>query len=1058
MMQITLREYLRTTEDAISSGRLDEAMANCQNILTYFPDALEAQRLLGEVYLAQNHLEEAQQTFEWILTNDPENVIVYCSRALISTRTDDVDTALDCYQQAYELSRGNTKIREAFNQLSTSVGQQEFMCSRAGLARLYMRGNLLTQAIQEWEAVLATSPERLDARLGLMETYWREGQYDKAEQTAIQLLDEIPTCLKALLYLAHIASISNIQRAKELLRRAEALDPEFHRAQEVFADLAASTPNDPFLELIEKKPVMLENGAPTTLRGVSSPVAAIQSSAPMAQPVPEASASMYGTWDMLNNWEKAVPVNTAINQSIAETPTRINWENNGHGAFHAANDSEEDTPTWPGQLGQSHPAAEKEQPWYQDDPYEQSNADPRQEVSSWSNRAEANANQTEDEWNSELQDDEQPTPPAWLDTLTRNEQDSSTKITALPQAEITPVVPEVRAPLLVPQESKEPEEEVMPFLFPSDEGEEETNWPDWLKSLGAATLEPEQSASGELPDPFEGDHTSSAMPTRSWEVPQTSAQNQPSEPALPTMNVPNNILAEANQPEWMQQISPREMSPAPSAQAPVPDWMQQLSPAKNAPAQAPVPDWMQQLSPAESAPTAFSKAASPAQPTQAPVPDWMQQLSPAESAPAASSKAASPAQPNQAPVPDWMQQLSPAESPPAASSKASSPAQPAQTSVPDWMQQLSPAESPPAASSKAASSAQPSQASLPDWMQQFTSSQTQDTYQSATPDWMQQLASTDNISQEEPATPQIAAQAAQEERYLASLAHLEKSLQAQGFVPLVPGALASIAQTQTNEQPTPTQTQPAEETSLSSALAQLGNLSQPTATSPTSESSPWWDSTLSQTSEQSAPAVPLLSNEQVNPFAALGVRADEGGVRQISPTPLPATPQPPAQVFAPTTSQNTLREIPLTPTYRSDALLDSDLEMTMKRPAIKLQPMQTDKQSERPHTNGRNQGEHKLLEHGSHANLNNHERLVRGYQHQLSGAYDEAMQEYRLIIRNAPELLDDVISNIRALLKFNPRFSLGYRVLGDAYMRRGEYLQAMESYNKALTMAKKGKN
>src|SRR5215472_16687872 len=121
MTLITLREYLRTTEDAISSGRIEEAMANCQSILTYFPEALEAQRLLGEVYLAQGQLQEAQQTFEWILTNDPENVIVYCDRALISERSSDIDTALDCYQQAYELSRGSTSIRQQFNQLSARV-------------------------------------------------------------------------------------------------------------------------------------------------------------------------------------------------------------------------------------------------------------------------------------------------------------------------------------------------------------------------------------------------------------------------------------------------------------------------------------------------------------------------------------------------------------------------------------------------------------------------------------------------------------------------------------------------------------------------------------------------------------------------------------------------------------------------------------------------------------------------------------------------------------------------------------------------------------------------
>ena len=198
MAKTTFFEYLQNTEDAISSGRIDNAMANCQHILSYFPDALEAQRLLGEIYLAKGQLEEAQQTFDWILVNDPENVVVYCDRALTSERLSDIDTALDCYQQAYELSRGNSQIRQKFNQLSTKVGQQEFMFSRAGLARLYMRGDLLTQAEQEWEAVLNASPERLDARTGLLETCWREGSYDKVEQLATQILEDIPTCLKGI--------------------------------------------------------------------------------------------------------------------------------------------------------------------------------------------------------------------------------------------------------------------------------------------------------------------------------------------------------------------------------------------------------------------------------------------------------------------------------------------------------------------------------------------------------------------------------------------------------------------------------------------------------------------------------------------------------------------------------------------------------------------------------------------------------------------------------------------------------------------------------------------
>jgi tetratricopeptide (TPR) repeat protein len=146
-----------------------------------------------------------------------------------------------------------------------------------------------------------------------------------------------------------------------------------------------------------------------------------------------------------------------------------------------------------------------------------------------------------------------------------------------------------------------------------------------------------------------------------------------------------------------------------------------------------------------------------------------------------------------------------------------------------------------------------------------------------------------------------------------------------------------------------------------------------------------------------------------------------------------------------------------TPFVQIDPLPDNELETTMKRPAIRIQPVQ-------PRTgNARDQKEQTTaargsripLARGGEPGMTNQERLIAGYQHQLVGSYDEAMQEYRLVIRNSPDLLGEVISNVRALLKLAPKYAPGYRVLGDAYMRQGEYLQAMEAYNKALTIAKK---
>src|SRR5438874_4194601 len=253
MAQTTLRDYLQTTEDAISTGRVDDALANCQYILNHFPEALEAQRLLGEIYLAQGKLEDALQTFDWVLTNDPENVMAYCNRALISERMSDYDTALDCYQQAYELSRGNGQIRQIFNQLSQKIGQQGFVFSRAGLARLYMRGDLLPQAVQKWDTILSASPDRLDARTGLLETYWREGVYEKVEQLAKEILRDVPHCLKALLLLAHVTFAQDALQAQDLMRQVEELDPDQMMAQELFSDFIARQPKDPFLKLLKNQ-------------------------------------------------------------------------------------------------------------------------------------------------------------------------------------------------------------------------------------------------------------------------------------------------------------------------------------------------------------------------------------------------------------------------------------------------------------------------------------------------------------------------------------------------------------------------------------------------------------------------------------------------------------------------------------------------------------------------------------------------------------------------------------------------------------------------------------
>lgn len=907
--QMTLRDRIQQIEDAISAGQIDEAMNDCQQILTRFPHALEIQRLLGEIYLAQGRLEEAQQTFDWILINDPENVIVYCDRALICEHQSDLDTALDCYQQAYELSRGNSQIRQEFNALSKRAGQQEFMLSRAGLARLYMRGHLLTQAIQEWEAVLAVSPDRLDARLGLLETCWREGLYEEVERMASRILEEVPQCLKALLLMAHVTSAYNLQRARDLIARATMLDPELMMAQDLFSDVIGSQPNDPFLTLITKEPIELpdkiRNGNGKTVDTINTlQYAAIEVISEESPEGEQAAENVYA-WGDVESWSELDTRTIPQTNTVSQAPEKA------HGDFHeipaiteAGTSLTFQPPSQAGQIDDFEtwakqqeidddfdPALLEKQPWFQAEqqaiPDESATPVTQATSGSWDTDNKQSAPNTttparepefmrtlpesslsEAPWNTYTPRDESVAPPAWLDMLTNFERRQSASLAPsqpLPrsetisaqqqgvspeQQELEPATPASHSWSLASSGMPvQDQQEVPPLLFSSNTEDEDLGWPEWLKSLGAEAMEPDAvSPDSSVQQPASSDSwgdTSVQEPTSMWHEPEPGLREFPAWADMP------------------------------------------LAETQNA----------------------------------------------------------------------------------------------------------------------------------PDAGEGFT--------------WTAQIEQPAPVEKTGQTTVETAHD--RESAFVTTLEALEQSLLTQGFVPLQPGSLSAIAQ----DAPPPATTAPlapstnegtqhaAQEEATTASAAEV----QPAASEPQNE--------------QAAQDEPAQTAVDLPPGGAQP-QAFTTANRQVEATGEQAVPATPPE--AEQTSPNSL-----------EMLLDSELETTMRRPAVRLQPMQaTPSPSDRPYAPAARSIDYSAR--GPDSKLSNKERLVKGYQLQLAGAYDDAMQDYRILIRNAPELLSEVISNVRALLKLAPKYTAGYRVLGDAYMRQGEYLQAMDAYNKALTIAKKAKS
>jgi tetratricopeptide (TPR) repeat protein len=915
----TLREYLQYTEDALSAGRVEDALEHCQHVLSHFPESLEAHRLLGEIYLAQNRLVEAQQTFDWVLTNDPENVITYCNRALISERMGDLDTALDCYQQAYELSRGNSQIRQEFNKLSARLGQPGFMFSRAGLARLYMRGDLLFHATQEWEAVLSATPDRLDARTGLLETCWRDGNYEQAEQIALKLLEEVPGCLKALLLLAHITYAQNPSRARDLLQRAEALDPEMVMARELFGDLLASQPGDPFLALLQKEPAPVP--PPREAATQRPPITASSPSEHPAFSQQAEVASVAGATDLENEpifgWTTPDP----YPQSTAPTPA-LSADATAIAPLTEQSTMDDHSGSWP----VFRPSAEESGPSWQ--------AQLGFEAASESTEMEQQA----------------PTPPAWLDTLNAApRRQTSGPLTpeaaglpsALPSAPASSVVPPAEpaqpsqpqpsplaaAPEAVPAAARREADDVEPFPFLGEDADPEMGWPEWLKSLGAEAME-----AGESPvSPTSS--TSSTSPTEQADTVEPPARDPAVwESAAPSFGL--SARSESEPDPWISQAQ----GPATWEVPPV----ETLEPPEGS------------SSDEDAYLAASTWGGLGEQSDTATKPAWLEQLQTSHT----------PLQEPQEPSsPSWLPGLEGMPQPPATPSTSwdLQSESPAATSAP-WLEHLNTA--PP-------STPLPPLASQPP---------------QETPSWLDQLA-----------TPREE----QEERLLTTLEDLEQKLYAQGFVPLQPGELSSIAQ----QAPEP-QRAPEPEETVRAPLHQADHNLRQQMVPPAPEPEPLWPAT---------------------------------------PTPEPSRTGP--------------SHPPTLPGYRPDALLEDELETTMKRPVFRLQPVQQrpPASAEPPATRRTREPAAVSPNQRQEGELSYKEHLIRGYQYQLAGAYDEAMQEYRLVIRNQPDLLGEVISNTRALLKLAPKYAAGYRVLGDAYMRQGEYLQAMEAYNKALTMTRRAK-
>jgi tetratricopeptide (TPR) repeat protein/uncharacterized protein YjiS (DUF1127 family) len=235
----------------LESNDLSRAIGLAQYILEQYPENLDAYRILGEAYLANRQLDRAQDAFERVLRADPENIPAHVGLGITFERQGRLDRAIPEFEQALEIKPDMPELRSQLLRLYTEAWGSEhahLRLSRAGLARLYAKGHMLPQAINEFRQVVADQPDRFDAQVAMAEALWRDGQEDAAIDLCRTILAKRPESLKANLILGYLEMAGGQPEGERAWESARKMDPYQVVARAVFDTLPPEGGDEPMID------------------------------------------------------------------------------------------------------------------------------------------------------------------------------------------------------------------------------------------------------------------------------------------------------------------------------------------------------------------------------------------------------------------------------------------------------------------------------------------------------------------------------------------------------------------------------------------------------------------------------------------------------------------------------------------------------------------------------------------------------------------------------------------------------------------------------------------
>jgi len=585
MSEISLGEYCGQIENTIEQGRFAEAVAYGKHILEQYPRYVDAYRLLGKAMLESGQDEYAIDMFRRVLSAHPEDLIAWVGLSEVHNKHDELDDAIWCLERAFELAADNQAIEEELRLLYSrrdGIELQKTPLTTGALARLYLKGDLFSRAINDLRTILVEHPERIDLRVTLAEALWRNDQRLEASGICQQVLDELPYCLKTNLILGNIWASSGREEGQGYLRRAEALDPENKMAQELFGDASPLPAQQVQIVSLEYRP-LTEADRPAWMAEMDGVLAGGLSPTGEEAALVDGAASLEAQIE-IPSWLEEIALDE---EAPVSAPPDLVESPEAQPPEEAVPAPAEEIPAWLATGAPKEPMEEQSLPIIES--IDEAVTETEEETPEWLTGMGVEP----------IGDEAEEDVPAWL---TESSIDAEEGVPATPIGEREEEYPEGLAELRIEAER---EAAVSPVATVEQA-------PDWLSGLR---------------DQFEEE-----APTSEGVISPAEESLFPEEPKAEVPVTETGAPAPAEIPDWLLDMAPSEAqpTPAPPAEAPPEEAApEELAAEPTAPVPAEMPDWLQELRPPEA--TAPEAPPAPALPMEAPAaeeppaPAWMEQ-------------------------------------------------------------------------------------------------------------------------------------------------------------------------------------------------------------------------------------------------------------------------------------------------------------------------------------------------------------------------------------------------------------------------------------------------